>query len=143
MSDKLTERVVKAQFVPYTVIVNRRGTDVRKTVRAAKGTKIALLPEDEARLEDLGALESVKSVATQRDSKSADEPFDASTASDKELADYLEAEQPVADDTVALAKGDTEVAKRVLAAESVATGGKPRAGVVAKLEKIIAAGAPT
>jgi hypothetical protein len=54
-----------------------------------------------------------------------------------ELAAYLRDAKPSVDDTVALADGDPEKARKVLEAENTATGGSPRAGVKSGLDKII------
>jgi len=57
-----------------------------------------------------------------------------------ELAQHIETNHPNVDETVALAKGDPEAAKRVLEAEGIATGGDPRAGVSKGLAAIIGEG---
>ncbi len=57
--------------------------------------------------------------------------------SSTDLADQITQEKMNADDTVALAGDDPAKAKRVLEAERLASGGSPRAGVEAKLQKII------
>jgi hypothetical protein len=64
----------------------------------------------------------------------------ASTSSEwgvPELVQYIETNKPNVDDTVALAQGDPEAAKRVLDAEAEATGGDPRAGVTKGLAAVI------
>lgn len=63
-----------------------------------------------------------------------DAPVDGSTG---ELAAYISENKLTVDDTVALAEGDAEKAKRVLAAENEASGGSPRAGVEQKLQSLI------
>lgn len=52
------------------------------------------------------------------------------------IADHITANKLTVDDTVALAGNDPEQAKRVLEAERLASGGSPRAGVEAGLQKI-------
>lgn len=53
------------------------------------------------------------------------------------LADHISESKLTVDDTVALAENDPERARRVLEAEQLASGGSPRAGVAAGLQKII------
>lgn len=57
-----------------------------------------------------------------------------------ELVQYIETNKPNVDDTVALAQGDPEAAKRVLEAETEATDGDPRAGVTKGLAAVIGDG---
>jgi hypothetical protein len=54
-----------------------------------------------------------------------------------ELVQYIETNKPNVDDTIALAQGDPEAAKRVLEAEDEATGGDPRSGVTKGLTAVI------
>lgn len=63
---------------------------------------------------------------------------DVDNSSVADLAEWIKDAKPNVDDTVALAEGDPERARKVLDAESSATGGSPRQGVSDKLEKIIA-----
>lgn len=87
---------------------------------------------------DTDALERHNARVTARASAGGivdvDAPVDGSAG---ELAAYLRENRLNVDDTVALAEGDPERAGRVLEAEEQATGGSPRAGVVAGLQKII------
>jgi len=69
------------------------------------------------------------------------EPPDAAIAEVGEISAFIEAEQPNAADTVALAKGDPALAVKVLEAEKTATGGDPRKSVEGPLQKIIDQGA--
>lgn len=62
----------------------------------------------------------------------------AGSSSVADLAEWLKEAKPNVDDTVALAEDDPELAQKVLDAETAATGGKPRQGVVDKLERIVA-----
>lgn len=63
-------------------------------------------------------------------------PFDAGSASDGELAAWIKDAKPNADDTVAAAGEDAELAARLLDAEQAATGGNPRKTVVKGLEAV-------
>jgi hypothetical protein len=54
-----------------------------------------------------------------------------------ELVQYIETNKPNVDDTIALAQGDPDAAKRVLEAEDEATGGDPRSGVTKGLTAVI------
>jgi hypothetical protein len=53
-----------------------------------------------------------------------------------ELTEYIEKNQPNIADTVAMAQEDPEAAGRVLEAETAATDGDPRSGVVKGLQKV-------
>lgn len=55
------------------------------------------------------------------------------------LADHITANKLTVDDTVALAGEDPALARRVLEAERLASGGSPRTGVETGLQKIIGA----
>jgi len=78
-----------------------------------------------------------------RDVEAADTgEFSPATAGEYEIAEWIENNKPNVEDTVALAGDDPETAKRVLAAEQIATKGVPRAGVEQKLAPIIAKGEP-
>jgi len=70
--------------------------------------------------------------------ESADVDFDASEAGEHEIAEYITEQRLTVDETVALSGGDPVVAQRILEAESVASGGDSRKGVVAGLEAVIA-----
>jgi len=58
---------------------------------------------------------------------------DVATATVSEIADWISAEGPTVDETVALGEGDPDLSAKVLEAEGVATGGSPRKGVESKL----------
>lgn len=53
------------------------------------------------------------------------------------LSEILKAEKLNVDDTVALAESDPDRARKVLEAETLASGGTPRAGVESRLSKLI------
>lgn len=62
---------------------------------------------------------------------------DVSDSSVDLLAAWIRDKKPSADDTVALAEGDKDRARKVLEAETVATGGSPRAEVAEPLGQLI------
>lgn len=61
---------------------------------------------------------------------------DVRTAAVGDLAQWITDEKATVDETVALAEGDKALAEKVLEAESIATGGDGRKGVVSKLSAI-------
>lgn len=63
------------------------------------------------------------------------EKFDAASASDAELQAWLVHVKPVAEDTIAAASGDPDLAKRIAVAEQQATD-RPRKGVLEALAAI-------
>jgi hypothetical protein len=87
-------------------------------------------PEDLARADAIRAGQAVDPVDTQVELGA----FEATKATDDELAAYILDQKLTVDDTVALAGDDPELRARVLAAEGVASSGSPRAGVVKALE---------
>lgn len=66
--------------------------------------------------------------------------FSVVDASDDELDDYLLAEEPNVDATIALANGDSESAQRILDAENRVTDGSPRKGVTEVLKPLAEGG---
>lgn len=57
-----------------------------------------------------------------------------------ELAEYISEKKPNVNETVAMADGDPDTARRVLAAENIATSDDPRDGVVKGLTRIMEEG---
>lgn len=142
---KLSTRTVKSQWAPYMVQkTTGRGDEILVPRYGNKGDKVELLPADEARLDDLGALEP-KGKAAPATPGPTKPPvtIDAATASDVELIAFIKDTEPTVPNTIALAGDDVELAKRVLAAESAATDGAPRAGVEKGLTKVIEAAPAT
>lgn len=62
------------------------------------------------------------------------------TATVQQLAEWIEEDKPNVNDTVGASGGDAAVAARIMEAENMATGGKPRSGVVEGLTKVISDG---
>lgn len=69
-----------------------------------------------------------------------EELLDVSTASVDDLADWISAERPTVNDVVQASGGDPEVAKKLLEAESKATNGEARKGVLEGLSAVISRG---
>lgn len=67
----------------------------------------------------------------------ATEPPAFSEMSESELAEYIMSNKPNVGDTIAMAGGDADAARRLLEAEHIATDGEPRAGVVKGLNAVI------
>jgi hypothetical protein len=143
-------RVVKHLLFPYFVIgehpmipgqeiyeekTARRGeevpvSDLRK-MDLEKGERLGSFFNDE----ELKAMERIGDAGGDIDLVNSG--FNASEAGEHEIAEHITSNKLNVDDTVALAGGDVETAQRVLEAESIASGGDSRKGVVAGLEVVI------
>jgi len=69
-----------------------------------------------------------------------EELIDVNTASVDDLADWIKTEHPIVNDVVQASGGDPDVAQKLLEAESQATGGEPRKGVLEGLSAVISRG---
>lgn len=87
--------------------------------------------------EELSALEKAGGVG-QANLEAISSEFSASEAGPHEISEYIVENQLNVDETVALSGGDAETAQRVMEAESIASGGDSRKGVIAGLEAVIA-----
>jgi hypothetical protein len=66
--------------------------------------------------------------------------LDVNTATVDELADWIRTERPTVNDVVQASGGDPDVAKKLLEAESKATNGEARKGVLEGLSAVISRG---
>lgn len=103
-------------------------------------------PADLAKGESLGSFFNDEELAAMENAGQAPEnpdanpSFNASEAGEHELAEHITEQRLNIDETVALSGGDPVVAQRILEAESIASGGDSRKGVVAGLTAVIEAG---
>lgn len=126
-----TEVKIKIRAFPYYVDaedpVSGRKRKVEKI--AMRGDEVELSDEDLARAKRFDALDTGDS------GESGAEP--SATSDVQSLARWIQEDKPTVDETVDKAEGDPAKATTLLEAESVATGGDPRKGVVEGLEDII------
>ena len=91
-----------------------------------------------------GIHESIKELVGASHATSGDEAEaedkEFSLMSSHELAEYMEENKPTVAETVAMADGDPEAAKRILEAEDIVTDNDPRQGVIDGLSRIIGEG---
>lgn len=123
--------------------ITLKGKDLTQGDPVPKG-----IPADQLRkLQEMGAVQDAGLPLPGRDpgiaavaqvavavSQPDPEPYDAAAATDAELQAWLIHVKPVAEDTIAAAKGDPNLAKRIAAAEEKAE--KPRKGVIDALGAI-------
>jgi hypothetical protein len=86
---------------------------------------------------------SVRDVETDEEGEELveeEELLDVNTASVDDLADWIRNERPTVNDVVQASGGDPEVAKKLLEAESLATDGEPRKGVLEGLTAVVSRG---
>ena len=136
-----TEVTIKIRAFPYYT-VEKDLTDPagkREVTRehiATRGQKVELSDVD---LERARKFDAIQTTADEAVDESGD-TIEVATASPAELAEWIEEDEPTVDETVEAADGDPNVARRLLEAEHLATGGEPRKDVVDGLNKIINAG---
>lgn len=103
------------------------------------GQQVELLDEDYIRLSNGGAVkdaDAVEAMAVESD----EEVLDVRTASVDDLARWIEQEGPNVNETVQASGGEAELAQKLLEAETQATDGEPRQGVVDGLSTVIGRG---
>jgi hypothetical protein len=107
---------------------------------AMRGDTIKVLPADFARGMRLNAFlkegQTVEGL-TSGTTPNTELQFSAADATDTELINWIKDDGPKVQEVVDASEGDAEVAARLLAAETQATGNDPRKGVVAGLEAVI------
>jgi hypothetical protein len=101
-----------------------------------KGELVELLDDDYVRLKNGDAVldaDQADAIAEAAE----DEVLDVSTASVDDLARWIEQEKPNVNEVVQASGGEAEIATKLLEAESQATDGDPRKGVVEGLSAVI------
>jgi hypothetical protein len=102
------------------------------------GQLIELRPQQYIGLKKSGAIRDVVTdAATGTEVEQDEELIDVSAASVDELASWITDEKPTVNDVVQASQGDPEVARKLLEAESQATNGEPRKGVLEGLSAVI------
>jgi hypothetical protein len=103
------------------------------------GQRIELLGDDYVRLINGGAV--VDADSPEAEGAAVDEEvLDVNTASVDDLARWIEAEKPNVQEVVNASGGEADLAKKLLEAESQATDGDPRKGVLEGLTAVISRG---
>jgi hypothetical protein len=102
------------------------------------GQKIDLLSDDYVRLINGGAV--VDANSPEAEGSVDEEVLDVTTASVDDLARWIEGEKPNVQDTVNASGGEPDLARKLLEAESQATDGEPRRGVLEGLTAVISRG---
>lgn len=122
-------------IVVFRTALRNETVDVLKQADIDKGEKFGAFYSDE----ELKAQKDQEPAAVlQRELEGEEEAeLDMDSASLEELEEYIIEQEPTVDQVVALAAGDPDRAKRLLAAENAATGNDPRKGVVEGLNRII------
>ena len=84
---------------------------------------------------------AVRDVKVDQDGEEEEEELlDVHTATADQLALWIQQEHPTVNDVVRASEGDPEVAKKLLEAESLATDGEPRKGVIEGLTAVVSRG---
>lgn len=145
-ANQKNSRTVK--FLLYTTVPDpskmKPGEVVPNEVLYRQGTEIPLDQIDDYNLrrgETLGAFftDAELDVATEPKGEQQ-EAQNFSEMGEVELAEYIRENKPNVGDTVDMAGGDVDTAKRLLEAEHMATDGDPRSGVINGLNAIIEKG---
>jgi hypothetical protein len=105
------------------------------------GQLIMVRPQAYVGLIESGAVRDVKTdEESGEEIIEEEELLDVNTASVEELADWIKTERPTVNDVVQASGGDPDVAQKLLEAESQATDGEPRKGVLEGLSAVISRG---
>lgn len=136
-STNTVERVVKAQFVRYTKIVQPPGAKEPRPVivSARRGDTIQVLEEEAAKGAALGSFHEDAEIRHTPEGDVVE--VDINEMSDADLATWIKEDKPKAPDVVGLSNNNPELAERLLNAERTATGGNPRKTVNEPLTKIM------
>lgn len=133
MAEKTVERTVKIKAHSYRAYVpNPRDPDSNILVRrvAKRGETIELSEDEAARGDALDAFGTGKETE-----ESA--AIEVAGMDDEELVTWIEENDPTVQDVVDASAGNGALAQRLLDAETSATGGDPRKGVVKGLAAVI------
>jgi hypothetical protein len=133
----------RPEIDPATLLGQGLDPNSEEAQRAAedfkKGQLISLLDEDYMRLKNGGAVLDAEE-ADALEAEPEDEILDVATASVDDLARWIEQEKPTINAVVQASGGEAEIAKKLLEAESQATDGDPRKGVLEGLTAVISRG---
>lgn len=135
----MTEVTIGIRAFPYYVTEpDPTGGEDRVVEKIARrGEKVDLSDTDLARAEKFGAI--------RQESDEPQEPefdvgsFEIQTATAAQTAEWIKETKPTVEETVDEANNDADLARKLLEAENLATGGQPRKGVVDGLNEIIEA----
>jgi hypothetical protein len=132
----MAEKTIRIRFFTYNVEVDHPSDPGEKMIMsqtAWRGETVDLNDADVKRGEAIHAF--VGSEPEEAES-SAGVALDLDSASDAELAEWIENDKPTVQEVVDAADGDPELADRLLDAENSATGNDPRKGVVEGLAAV-------
>lgn len=87
-----------------------------------------------------GAVSDVQTDESGEEVVEEEELLDVNTATVEQLADWIRSERPTVNDVVQASGGDPDVATKLLEAESQATNGEARKGVLEGLSAVISRG---
>jgi hypothetical protein len=104
------------------------------------GQLIMVRPLAAAGLIESGAVHQVETDEEGEELVEEEILLDVNTASVDELVDWIQTEKPTVNDVVGASGGDPDVARKLLEAESKATDGEPRKGVMEGLSAVISRG---
>lgn len=104
-----------------------------------KGERVDLLDEDYIRLKNGGAVLD-EDEADAAILEAEQELLDVRTASVEDLSRWIETEHPTVNDVVQASGGEGDLAQKLLEAETMATEGEPRKGVLDGLSTVIGRG---
>lgn len=104
------------------------------------GQLIMVRPQAYVGLIESGVVRDVQTDADGEEDFEEEELLDVNTATVEQLADWIKTERPNVNDVVQASGGDPDVAQKLLEAESQATDGEPRKGVLEGLSAVISRG---
>ena len=104
------------------------------------GQLILVRPQAYIGLIQSGAVRDVVTDDSGEEVVEEEQLLDVGTASADDLADWIRTERPTVNDVVQASGGDPDVAKKLLEAESMATDGEARKGVLEGLSAVISRG---
>jgi hypothetical protein len=130
-------KVKHVQFEYYEEVENPQDPkNPRLAARYARQGEIVDIPRDA----DVERGERFGAFFTDAELKNADAPTGSvavAEKTDQQLIDWITEDRPNVNQTIEAAGGDPSLAQRILDAESAATGGDPRQGVVDGLATVI------
>jgi len=104
------------------------------------GQLIMVRPQAYIGLIESGVVRDVQTDESGEEVIEEEELLDVNTATVDQLAEWIKTERPTVNDVVQASGGDPDVAQKLLEAESQATDGEPRKGVLEGLSAVISRG---